>query len=88
MFSQFPCDKCGLCCKRVSVAEETVFLDRGDGVCKHHDEESKLCSIYESRPEVCRVNEYYTKHYSKRISWDNFVQENLAICDNLKSLDV
>jgi len=30
-------------------------LDRGDGACKHLTEDN-LCSIYEDRPDFCRLN--------------------------------
>jgi len=30
--------------------------DRGDGACKYL--ENNVCSIYEQRPEICRVKNY------------------------------
>ncbi len=47
------CTQCGLCCM---LAIRTGMLDRsydrGDGICKHLDE-NNLCSIYDNRPAVC-----------------------------------
>jgi len=55
----FPCTACGKCCQNVGKSEETAFLDRGDGTCRHFDEYTKLCLIYENRPLVCQVEKYY-----------------------------
>ncbi|MBA4500872.1 YkgJ family cysteine cluster protein [Marinobacterium marinum] len=83
--SAFPCDRCGICCQNVGLAEEVKFLDRGDGVCKYYDSSSHSCSIYESRPEICRVDVQYEKYYINILSWDEFVKKNLDICEKLKS---
>ena len=54
MLSPFPCTACGKCCQNVDKSEQTVFLDRGDGTCRHFNEDTKLCLIYENRPLVCQ----------------------------------
>lgn len=49
------CTKCGLCCIlaiRTGVLDRSY--DRGDGICKHLDENNQ-CSIYENRPDVCNT---------------------------------
>ncbi|MGU5638073.1 YkgJ family cysteine cluster protein [Aeromonas veronii] len=79
----FPCTSCGKCCRRVSANPETVFLDRGDGVCSFFAEETHLCTIYDQRPLVCRVEDYYHTRLADVISWDQFVRINLAICKKL-----
>lgn len=38
------------------LKEVKKFLWRFYGVCEHFDEETKLCKIYENRPELCRVS--------------------------------
>ncbi|PJG83341.1 YkgJ family cysteine cluster protein [Caviibacterium pharyngocola] len=83
MHKTFPCTACGKCCQRVNNSEQTAFLDRGDGVCKHFDMETKLCSIYETRPLVCRVEDYYKAHLAHLYSWDDFVEMNIQICNRL-----
>ncbi|MFN3430435.1 MAG: YkgJ family cysteine cluster protein, partial [Candidatus Sericytochromatia bacterium] len=52
----FRCTQCGECCRRVSASEVTRPLDRGDGVCRHFDEATNGCAIYETRPLTCRVD--------------------------------
>ncbi len=85
----FPCYACGQCCKNVDKSNETKFLDRGDGVCCNFNEENMLCNIYEDRPLVCRVEDYYKANLIDIYEWEDFVQINLEICKILsKDLDV
>lgn len=80
----FPCDACGQCCRRVNLSEQTTFLDRGDGTCKHFDERTHLCQIYDDRPLVCQVEAYYKKHLSNICTWGEFIEINVAVCNELK----
>ncbi|MEE1922479.1 YkgJ family cysteine cluster protein [Pseudomonas sp. 148P] len=82
--SPFPCNQCGLCCQHVHMAEETRFLDRGDGTCRHYDAASKRCRIYEERPDICRVDLQFTQRYARQFSWDEYVRLNMEICDYLQ----
>ena len=81
----FPCSACGECCRHVNKSELTIFLDRGDGVCTHFNEAEKLCSIYETRPLVCRVDAYYKKNLSHLYVWEDFIKVNLKICEKLQA---
>lgn len=80
---EFPCDRCGACCRHVDLALATRFLDRGDGACKHYDDMSKLCMIYTSRPELCRVDVQFREHYRGSMTWLKFVKLNLLACEKL-----
>lgn len=79
----FPCTACGKCCRHVYLSEQTSYLDRGDGVCLYLDENTNLCAIYETRPIVCRVEDYYKKYLCNIYTWEEFVQINLDICRKL-----
>ena len=79
----FPCNSCGKCCRKVSSSKETVWLDRGDSVCKYLNEETNKCTIYTQRPLVCRVEDYYDKNLSQHYSWDDFIEINIKICESL-----
>ncbi|MGQ0286760.1 YkgJ family cysteine cluster protein [Pasteurellaceae bacterium 22721_9_1] len=81
--TQFPCTACGKCCRRVNLSEQTIFLDRGDGVCQYFDENTNLCTIYETRPLVCRVEDYYKNFLSDVYTWEEFVKINISICEKL-----
>jgi Fe-S-cluster containining protein len=50
------CINCGACCKMIKFVYPN--LDRGDGACVHLNEENK-CDIYETRPRLCRIPEWY-----------------------------
>ena len=85
---KFPCYKCGKCCANVNLSTETTFLDRGDGICKHFDITSKLCTIYKARPDICRVQLQYEQNYSKIYSWKEFILLNLEICKILPDIKI
>ena len=80
----FPCNSCGKCCENVHLSELTSYLDRGDGCCCHFDTSTKLCSIYDSRPDICRVDVQYVLNYRHLLSWEEFVKANLKACDLLQ----
>lgn len=82
----FPCTQCGQCCRNVHLAVETRSLDRGDGACRHYSDADKRCMIYESRPDVCRVDRQYEMHYAEQYSWEAFVEANVEVCRVLQSL--
>lgn len=79
----FPCNGCGKCCRKVSNSPETKWLDRGDSVCRHFSEDRNNCTIYETRPLICRVEDYYDRYLSEKIPWDKFVKLNIEICHSL-----
>jgi len=83
VLTPFPCNGCGKCCRLVDRSPETAWLDRGDGICWNFDEDARICRIYERRPLVCRVQDYYVAHLAKGIAWDEFVKVNLEICTRL-----
>lgn len=80
---EFPCTACGQCCRLVYLNEQTAYLNRGDGVCRHFDEQHNLCSIYENRPLVCNIKQYYRTHLSDDVTWNDFVKINWEICEQL-----
>lgn len=80
----FPCSKCGACCRNIRNSELTIFLDRGDGTCKFYNDETKLCSNYDERPDICRITLYYQENLINVISWDNYVNINLEACKTLQ----
>lgn len=84
---EFPCERCGACCRNVDKAEETRFLDRGDGSCRHYDDQFKICSIYESRPAICRVEHQFVIHYHHFMDWPEFIRLNMAACTSLQALE-
>jgi Fe-S-cluster containining protein len=82
----FPCNGCGLCCTQVHLSSETTFLDRGDGTCRNFDERDRSCSIYSSRPDICRVDRQYEQRFFTQCSWEEFVMLNVQACQSLKDI--
>lgn len=80
----FPCNACGHCCRNVHLSVDTNFLNRGDGVCRFFEQSTQLCNIYDTRPLVCRVEEYYDTYLADHYTWDGFVKMNMQICQKLQ----
>lgn len=59
-------------------------LDRGDGVCKYL--EGNLCSIYDRRPLLCRVDECYKRFFSSEMTREEYYKKNYEGCLKLKQL--
>tara|TARA_Y100001963_G_C6537296_1_gene333843 strand:+ start:198 stop:539 length:342 start_codon:yes stop_codon:yes gene_type:complete len=60
---KFLCSGCGACC--MNVIGSNLPHDE-NGVCDHLDRKTKKCSIYETRPEECRVDRLYEKHFKSK----------------------
>ncbi|QRG70271.1 YkgJ family cysteine cluster protein [Brevibacillus choshinensis] len=80
--AQFPCTRCGLCCQHISHIEQLAKFDRGDGVCIHLVDH--LCSIYDDRPEICRIDEMYHKAFKTYFTKEQFYYENGKVCRDLQ----
>lgn len=82
----FKCKKCGYCCSNLDISTLYSDLDRGDGVCKYFDEKTRLCSIYETRPEKCRVDLMYELHFKSEMTIDEYYQRNYDACNKIKEI--
>ncbi len=80
----FRCDCCGLCCMNLRMSNIYSDLDRGDGICKYFDMESKLCSIYSNRPDKCNVDKTYEIYFKNKMSLEEYYQLNYKACNELK----
>lgn len=81
----FLCDGCGLCCQHIGEIKELKEFHNGDGVCIHLNKENHQCTIYETRPDVCRVEKMYDLIYHKEFqSKQQFYNANMNICKTLK----
>ncbi len=84
-FSPFPCDKCGLCCEHLSGAALYKDLDNGTGTCRYFNRQTRLCSIYEKRPQKCDINAAYV-WFQAQMSYDEYRQMNIDACQKLKEV--
>lgn len=80
----FKCDMCGKCCRNLRLSPLYSDLDNGKGICKHLN--GNLCSIYESRPLLCRIDESYEAFFKDVISREEYYRLNYEACDKLKEL--
>lgn len=81
----FKCDRCGCCCRNLDKSKLYSELDRGDGVCKYLEE--NLCSIYEQRPLLCRVDDCYDIYFKEYIDIEEYYRLNMIECEKLKKLE-
>lgn len=70
----------------LKMSELFSDLDRGDGICRYFDVTSKLCSIYENRPDKCNVDKMYEKCYKDKIFIEEYYKLNYEACNRLKKV--
>jgi len=80
----FPCTGCGLCCQNISKIEELKDYDLGNGICKYFDHESNTCQIYDTRPDICKVDEMFISKYNQYFTQEEFYIENAKVCNSLQ----
>lgn len=78
----FHCEQCGECCRHVNLSPLYHPLDRGDGICRYL--EGNLCSIYETRPLLCRVEESYKAFFQEKLSEEDYIRLNQEACYKIK----
>ena len=78
----FKCDVCGKCCRHLDRSEIYKDLDRGDGICRYL--EDNLCSIYDDRPLLCRVDDAYYKYFQNELSLDENYRLNYQACVRMR----
>lgn len=81
----FECDKCGACCRCAAAISKFPDLDRGDGVCRYLNNDN-TCSIYEERPEICRVDDMYERFFAETYTREEYYNITHECCKLLKQL--
>lgn len=82
----FKCNKCGMCCRNLQNSVLYDDLNRGDGICRYLNR--NLCSIYEERPLICRVDDFYNVYLKDKISLSDYYKLNYDVCYMLKNKGV
>lgn len=80
----FPCSSCGLCCQNISSVQELKDYDLGSGVCKYFNRITNQCEIYDSRPDICKIDKMFELKYHQYFTKENFYIENAKVCNNLQ----
>lgn len=78
----FKCDCCGECCHNLDKSDLYKELNRGDGVCKFLME--NLCSIYDNRPLLCRIDDSYDIYFKDRYTKEEYYKLNYEVCKKLQ----
>lgn len=71
----------------LNLCELYSDLDRGDGICKYFDVESKLCLIYMNRPDKCNIDKTYDKYYKEKMSREQYYELNYEACKLFKKCE-
>lgn len=79
----FRCSCCGECCRNLNNSLIYSKLDRGDGVCIYLN--GNLCSIYEKRPLICRIDECYDAYFKKICTREEYYELNYKACKKLQA---
>lgn len=82
----FSCRKCGSCCQQVGRSELFKYLDRGDNICQYYLETSRLCSIYNERPLICRVDAFYDAYLSDQMDQNDYYNLNYEACTECRKM--
>lgn len=80
----FPCTKCGACCRVAFLIPGFTEPVNDNGSCVHLQD--NMCSIYETRPDICRVDEYYDKHLTNVMSREEAYLANAQVCNMTQRL--
>lgn len=80
------CIKCGACCCHLELSELYASLDDGTGVCIYFDKKSRLCTIYNQRPLLCRVDVSY-ELFKDQMSKEEYLNLNYTFCEQLRKLN-
>lgn len=78
----FKCDKCGECCRNLNKSELYKELNRGDGTCVYLKD--NICSIYEERPLLCRIDECFQIYFKSQYSLEEYYDLNYKVCRKLQ----
>lgn len=81
----FKCDKCGQCCRNLDKSPLYDELHNGDGICKYLN--GNLCSIYFTRPILCRVDESYKLYFKDIMTYTKYEELNHEVCNILRSFE-
>lgn len=54
-----------------------------NGVCSKFDRETRECTIYEDRPMICRVDDFYHKYMKHQTDLKYWYAYNASMCDKM-----
>lgn len=80
------CDTCtALCCRNIPNEYQIEFCLSGTSICKHLDQTTNKCTIYQERPLICNVTEYHNCSLKlSKLNKDEWYEINYQSCKRLK----
>jgi Fe-S-cluster containining protein len=82
----YSCERCGLCCQNLKNSDLYTHLHNGDGICRYLNRVTKSCSIYENRPLICRIDDYYEKYLKTVLTREEYYDKNKASCKMMQRI--
>jgi len=83
----FPCSKCGACCRRAGNWSNGIVPVKADGSCGHLLPDD-TCGIYDERPVVCNVTRGYVELFSGGgLTEKEFFRLNSMVCNEMIRAD-
>jgi Fe-S-cluster containining protein len=63
-----------------NIKDFPIPTDR-NGVCSKYDKKTKQCTIYDERPLICRVDDYYKQKIHGNMTLKQWHQHNADVCN-------
>ncbi|RFU64463.1 YkgJ family cysteine cluster protein [Bacillus sp. V59.32b] len=79
--TRFPCTSCGACCSSIDGIGFLEEYNQNGRCTKLNNNE---CSIYESRPLLCRIDDSYDQIFSSYMTREEFYRQNAKACNELQ----
>jgi len=77
---EFLCSKCSACCRNIA---HLGLPHNGDGICLNLDKKTNKCSIYKDRPDICKVDRMFFKHFQSKMTKKEWYIKNTKACHQL-----
>ena len=78
---KFECSSCGACCLQAGKFSPELARSKDNMVCKNLNDETRMCNVYDDRPDMCRVD--YKLHEKQYASEKEYLEANVQGCKTL-----
>lgn len=69
----------------ILLREFPFKTDNNIGTCEKLGEDG-LCTVYEDRPTICRINDFYTRYKNDKQTLEQYHEEVHQACEKLREL--
>lgn len=71
-----------------NLLSEFPYKALDNGACEQFDEATKKCKVYDTRPDVCRVNRVYERVHSTYLSREVYYQLSEGVCKKMQEDEI